>query len=446
MKKRSERAWNRVAYSNWRDFQKELKRRNAPRKPLRIKVAIGLVLVLAGFFGIHYLFREVRVSSTAPGLQATNSPGVKQKQFDKTELRSLLKKKEFNDLTTKSINLRVGKEKLHVETSLDVGLQKYLLDRLDRRDSRAIGIVVMDPETGRVLAMAGFDRAAPSANPCLRSDFPSASVFKIVTAAAAVEHCGLRSGSPMNFCGGRYTLYKRQLRNRRSRYSTTVSLKQAFAQSIDPIFGKLGERRLGGPLLLESAAAFGFNEPISFDLPVQPSRFHIDEQPYHLAELASGFNRETTISPLHGAVMVSAVLNEGRMVAPSIVDRIVGAKGRVLYRLNPTWVQQAMSAKAAAVLNQMMQATINSGTCRQFFRHRRRDKVLSRLVIGGKTGTIGNRSHDALYDWFVGFAKARHGGRQMVVAVMVEHGKYLGIHSTQYARMAIRYYFSKKSI
>lgn len=379
----------------------------------------------------------------SPGPTAPSETGTR--QLSKAEIQSLLNKKDFNDLTTKNVDLDIGQDELHVETSLDVGLQKYLLDKLDRKNSRAIGIVMMDPDTGRVLAMVGYDRAAPAVNPCLRSSFPSASVFKIVTTAAAVEHCGLKAGSPVHFCGDRYTLYKSQLRNRKSRYSTTVSLKQAFAQSINPVFGKIGERRLGAALLLESAKAFGFNEPISFDLPIQQSHFRIDDRPYHLAELACGFNRKTTISPLHGAVMVSAVLDDGRMVAPSIVDRIIGNRDQTLYRLHPTWMQQAMSTRAAAVLYKMMQATIASGTSHRFFRDAHRDKILSRLVIGGKTGTIDNDSHNAHYDWFVGFAGARHGRRQVVIAVMVEHGEYLGIRSSQYARMAMRYYFSDRS-
>ena len=89
--------------------------------------------------------------------------------------------------------------------------------------------------------------------------------------------------------------------------------------------------------------AFGFNRSLNFDLPLEPSRFQINDEPYHWAELASGFNRDTTISPLHGAVMVSAVLNDGRMVTPAIVDRILDDGGEELYRWQPSWEQQAIS-------------------------------------------------------------------------------------------------------
>jgi cell division protein FtsI/penicillin-binding protein 2 len=293
--------------------------------------------------------------------------------------------------------------------------------------------------------MAGFDKFDPSANPCLGSHFPAASIFKIVTAASAVDQCGYTADSPVHFNGYKHTLYKRQLTDAINRYTTTVSFRDAFAESVNPVFGKIGELRLRKPLLEKWADAFGFNEPLDFDLSLPPSQFHVNDEPYHWAEVASGFNRDTTISPLHGAVMASAVLNGGAMVAPSIVDRIVDERGEVLYRWQAGREQQAMSAKAATALSQMMETTVTSGTGRKAFRKYRQDKILSRLQIGGKTGSIDSRSHDVRYDWFVGFARERQGDGAVVVAVMVGHEKYIGIRATQYARMAMTYYFGNPS-
>jgi peptidoglycan glycosyltransferase len=66
--------------------------------------------------------------------------------------------------------------------------------------------------------------------------------------------------------------------------------------------------------------------------------------------------------------------------------------------------------------------------------------VLSRLRLGGKTGSIYNRAHDARFDWFVGFA-AEKKGEKMVVSAMVAHEEYIGTRAGQYARMAIEHYF-----
>ena len=404
---------------------------------------MAAVLALTGLCVLYPLLHSTPAPSAIVSPRPSDPFGPGAGQLSKEQVRRLLDKEGVNNPTVGEADLRVGGQVLHVETSLDAGLQNYLLERMDRKNSRDIGIVVMEADTGRVLAMAGFDRTDASVNPCLSSTFPSASVFKIVTAASAVDHCGLRADSPMRFNGARYTLYKRQLKAP-NRYATTVTFAQAFAQSVDPVFGEIGELRLGGSLLEKSAADFGFNEPLGFDLPLAPSHFQINDEPYHWAELASGFNRETTISPLHGAMMATAVLNDGRMVAPSLVDRIVGGNGQVLYLRQPPRERQAMSPKASAVLSRLMQTTVESGTCRRFFRGYRRDRVLSRLEIGGKTGTIDNRTHDTRYDWFVGFARERRGGRQVVVAALVAHGKYIGTRASQYARMAMRYYFSNR--
>ena len=105
----------------------------------------------------------------------------------------------------------------------------------------------------------------------------------------------------MQFNGYKHTLYKSQLKERTNRYTNTISLKNAFAQSVNPVFGKIGKLRLGGTQLEKFADAFGFNTTINFELPLAPSHFKAEDIPYNWAELASGFNNDTTISPFHGA-------------------------------------------------------------------------------------------------------------------------------------------------
>jgi cell division protein FtsI/penicillin-binding protein 2 len=89
-----------------------------------------------------------------------------------------------------------------------------------------------------------------------------------------------------------------------------------------------------------------------------------------------------------------------------------------------------------------MEATIRYGTSSKAFRGYRKDPVLSKLNIGGKTGSIFDKSHELRYDWFVGFADVKNGGRQMAVAIVVAHEKYIGIRASKYARMAMKKYFT----
>jgi cell division protein FtsI/penicillin-binding protein 2 len=411
--------------------------RRCPARPAA--VALLVLGAMAGAYG--FIRAEVRLPQALATVTAKLAPAAK--VISKEEVRPLLDEKAFTNLTEKFIALPDEGHVLQVETTLDVDLQNYLLDKIDREHARYVGIVVMEAGTGRVLAMAGFDKTDPAGNPCLRSHFPAASIFKIVSAASAVDQYGLSADSPMHFNGSQHTLYKRQLTDVINRHTTTISFQDAFAKSINPVFGKLGGLQLKKPLLEKSAEAFGFNEPLEFELPVPPSRFRISDEPYNWAEVASGFNLDTTISPLHGAVMASAVVNAGRLVMPSIIDRIVDDQGQVLYRRQTApATHQAMSPRAATALNQMMETTLISGTGRKAFRNIRKDKVLSRLAVGGKTGSIGSQSNDVHFDWFVGFARERQGQGQVVVAVMVAHEEYLGTRASDYARMAITRYFT----
>ena len=362
--------------------------------------------------------------------------------LNREQVRQLLDVRMFANLTEKNLILPVADGVLQVETSLDPDLQNFLLSGLDRKNSRHVGIVAMDPVSGRVLALAGFDRTDAACNPCLQSGFPAASIFKIVTAATAVDLLGYSADSPMHFNGGKHTLYKGQLTERVDRNTTTVPFAEAFADSINPVFGKLGELRLGRPLLERAAATFGFNQPLDFDVSLPPSRFQVSGDPYHWAEIASGFNRQTTISPLHGAAVVAAILNEGRMPSQTVVERIADEEGEVIYQAGLVPGRQIMTPRAAGELARMMEATIITGTARKAFRGHETDAVLANLSLGGKTGSISNTTRDVRYDWFVGYAKERQGERQLVVSVMVGHEDFIGTRAGEYARRAISHYFS----
>ena len=147
------------------------------------------------------------------------------------------------------------------------------------------------------------------------------------------------------------------------------------------------------------------------------------------------------MTPLHGAMMASAIINQGLLLEPTIVDRIVNEKGRIIYKGKLTPMNRVMDPNASQTLNLLMENTIKSGTGRKAFRRYRRDKILSKLNIGGKTGSIDNRIHDARYDWFVGFAEEKNGEKKIAVSVIVAHEKYIGLRATYYARIAMKKYF-----
>lgn len=420
--------------SSWRDYQNRLKR---PQRTYKRR----WVLVIPVLMAVLYTLWAGLGASAVPDPAHKKTVTSQNELISKKDLQLLLANLNPKQLLSEQVQLPISDQHLQIDTSLNLDLQNHLLSKMDRQNSSLIGIAVMEAGSGRLLAMAGFNKDNPDENPCLDSTFPAASIFKIVTAAAAVDHCGYKAGTLMRFNGYKHTLYKNQLKEQVNRHTNVVSFKNSFAQSINPVFGKLGVHKLGKTVLEEYAVAFGFNQPIGFELPLDASHLTIAPIVYHWAEIASGFNRDTTISPIHGAMMASAVLNNGRMVTPTMVDRITDKNGDLLYEKKPGHIRRAMTSRAARVMADLMETTVRNGTARKSFRNTKRHKVLSKLQIGGKTGSIYNRTHDARYDWFVGYAKEKQGLGQLAIAVLVAHEEYIGTRATTYARMAITHYF-----
>ena len=124
-----------------------------------------------------------------------------------------------------------------------------------------------------------------------------------------------------------------------------------------------------------------------------------------------------------------------------VIDRIVDADDRVYYQGRTVPIQQVTSPATSREVIKLMQATVRSGTARKPFKGYRRDKVLSRLRIGGKTGSINSRSDGTRFDWFVGFAEEKNGAGKIAVSIVVAHEKFIGRRAGEYARMAITRYF-----
>jgi cell division protein FtsI/penicillin-binding protein 2 len=438
--------------SSWRAYQAKLQRarRSDDRKRFirrnlkfllpAILGCLALYAFISGAFGSLFYNAErgqPTVKVAAPRAQQP-APHF---SYPKGEIHRFINSRHFADLQDNFFEIQKDGQRLRVKTSIDPLLQNYLTQKLDRKNSSHIGIVAMDPKDGRILTLVGYDKLNPANNPCLDSSFPAASIFKIVTAAAALEKGNLRLDSRLQYNGRKYTLYKSQLKEKRNKYTNTITLKEAFAKSINPVFGKLGANYLGKTQLEAYAEAFGFNREINFEVSLAPSRTVITDEPYQWAEIASGFNRQTKMSPIHGALISATVFNQGKLIEPTIIERISDEKGAEVYESQPAIVTQAFAPHTSEAMRELMKTTVRSGTVRSTFRKYRRDKIISKLEIGGKTGTINNKTDDIKYEWFVGYACDRDGDTKIILSVLVAHQKYIGIRAPQYAVMAFRKYF-----
>jgi cell division protein FtsI/penicillin-binding protein 2 len=438
---------------SWRAYQAKLKKAEkiaAVNKRLLSHLKFTPLILIAIVLIYSLTFVSIGFDSVDKQDTQHNKAGTADRQpetsvlFSKDHIHRFLDSSHLSNLEANSFQTSYDGKQLLVRTSIDISLQNYLTKKLDRKNSSKIGIVIMNPADGRVLAMVGFDKLDLQKNPCVDYTYPAASIFKIITAAAAIEKVNLKADSMLHFNGRKHTLYKSQLTEKETKYTNYISFKEAFAKSVNPVFGKLGALYLRKEALKSYAMAFGFNRIINFEMFLMPSLTVFSDEPYQLAELASGFNKKTKITPVHGVLIASTIVNRGKLIEPTIVDQILDGKGKALYRGQSAILGHAFDVETSGTLNELMKTTIKSGTVRREFRKYRKDKVISRLEIGGKTGSINNRTNDVKYDWFVGYAEEKDGDGKIAVSVLVAHEKYIGIRAAHYAMMAFKKYFKSQ--
>ncbi len=403
---------------------------------------ISIALILMAVVAMVILVRQTD-DTPQPNFSGIKKriTGLIDPKLNPDELKTLLAEQQSVDLCASETVLASDQGPLHITTTIDADLQKQLTDQLMLRTSAYIGIVVMDAFNGKILALVSHDRANPHANTCLNNQFPAASIFKIVTAAAAMEDARLTPSSVLTFTGGKHTLYKAQITERVNRYTTSTTLQDAFADSINPVFGKLGAFTLQQETLQDFAHRFGFEQPVNIPIPMVPGAFIITDQPYQWAELASGFNKTTTLSPLQGAMIAAATVNQGKWVTPRLIQTVSDKKGKSRYQLRPQKTKPIVTPQTANYLSTLMQATILRGTGRKAFRGWQDDPVLSELKIGGKTGSYNTNPR---YDWFVGFGMDGAKNSAVAVSVLVAHQDLIGTRAGEYARKALKYYFKNR--
>lgn len=326
--------------------------------------------------------------------------------------------------------------------TIDEGLQKEA-DRLLKSYKPDYGAIFMiDAMTGEVLAMSSFQRDNPSApNLNLQATFPAASVFKVVTATAAVDKAGVNPEHKIRYNGGAYTLYKKNvLSDKVTRWTNVISLKDAFARSINTAFGRLSIENLHPEDLNEYANRFMFNQEIPADFPVDMGVAYVPPgKGFELAEVASGYNKTNRMSPVQGAMIAAAVANGGQVVVPYLFNSIEDEKGSALYQGSTLTNGTIMSKESAAKVRQLMEQTVVAGTSRRSFRPIVRDRKFREIEMGGKTGHLTGDNPRGRVDWFVGYALDDE--RKIAVAAITVNKKFWTVKSAHLGQSMFRKYF-----
>ncbi|WP_335977175.1 penicillin-binding transpeptidase domain-containing protein [Streptomyces sp. CA2R106] len=323
-----------------------------------------------------------------------------------------------------------------VHTTIEPAAQQAAYDGLAGRRG---AVAALDPATGRILALVSSpsydpgllsgagasvtaawkrlnaDPQQPMLDRAIRQTYPPGSTFKVVTAAAALaagEVTDLRaptnSPDPYRLPGTDVALTNEGAGCR------DASVYDAFRYSCNTVFAKLGAD-LGAADVVAQAELFGFNDS-RLRIPPSVAKSNVDTvmSPDQVA-LSSIGQYDTTATPLQMAMVAAAVGNGGRLMAPYLVDRVTNHAGSTVSQARPHLLHQAVDARTAAALQELMEGVVTEGTGTS--------AALPGAVVGGKTGTAqhGLANTGTPYAWFLSYAKPPGGTRAAVaVAVVVE--------------------------
>lgn len=292
--------------------------------------------------------------------------------------------------------------------------------------------VLLEPSTGRVIAMAEHAESDPSLRGgVLRARPLAASIFKIVTAAALLER-GVDPQEPVCYHGGKHRLSPRLLEDDPRRDRRCLTLEQAFGFSANVVFAKLADRNLAAGELRAEAERFFFNASIPFEGAIEPSPADVPDDRFGMANAAAGFG-DVRMSPLHAALLASVIANGGVLAPPRLVEAVEGEQGPALQEPS-----RIVDEEVAARLADMMRATVTEGTGRRVFR--RPPASLRGVAVAGKTGSLFDRKPLRDWSWFVGYAPADN--PQVVVATVIMNGPRWRVRAPWVAREALAAWFA----
>ena len=300
--------------------------------------------------------------------------------------------------------------------------------------------VAIEPKTGRVLATVSHSSLQPGWDKSAYYNlYPMASLFKIVTATAALEEKKVSPETTFAFNGRLASQSPRQWHVRNGQRSQQMSLSTAMGKSVNPVFGRLAGEVVGRDPLLLYAQRYGFNQNIFPGSPVVPSTAPAPGTFDQLMLMGAGLNHEVKVSPFHAAAIMATVANGGVMMAPSLAREILDEKGAALFSQKPQPLRTVFTPETAASLARMLSTTVVSGTSRKAFHDRRGRPMLASLSVAAKTGSIDGKDPAGHYSWFAAYAPMDD--PQIAIAALVINQNTWRIKATYVGEQALEAFF-----
>ena len=316
----------------------------------------------------------------------------------------------------------------NVVSTLSVKLQTAAYNALGDRKG---AVVVMEPSTGKILAMVSRPDFDPNyleenweyliadeensslLNRAAQGQYPPGSVFKIITALDYLHKHKTVDGFSYN-CQGEITKQEHTITD----YDRTVhgeeDLRSAFAYSCNSAFAEIGVQ-LGGKSLRETGESLLFNKKLPLTMDYKPSVLSVDgKSGVPLMMQTSIGQGNTLVSPVHMALIACTIANQGVLMKPYLIDRVENYSGARVKKYMPGIYRELLSSSDASTLAELMEGVVSYGTAASL--------GANGYTVAGKTGSAeyGEGEIKDSHSWFVGYSNVED--PDIVVSVIIEGG------------------------
>ena len=312
-----------------------------------------------------------------------------------------------------------------VVSTLNADLQTTAYNSLGDRKG---AVVALEPSTGKILAMVSkpdFDPNTISTdwdtlvsdetnssllNRATMGQYPPGSTFKIVTALDYFRSRGSFNGFSFD-CQGSITKEGHTIQCYNGEVHGTEDFYTAFANSCNCAFAEIGTE-LGGASLLKTSEDLLFNQKLPLTS-YRKSSFTLNgSSGIPLIMQTSIGQGNTLVSPMHMALITSAIANDGVLMKPYLIDKVTNAGGDTVSTTEPTDYKRLMTSNEAALLGKLMEGVVQNGTATALNGRG--------YTVAGKTGSAEYDENGSSHSWFIGYSNIDK--PDLVVAIIVEGG------------------------
>ncbi len=388
---------------------------------------IAIVLALAPLCVLALRQTESAGSRVTSWIKQVTGTGLKSAEVARTKdsanrFTTASDMLETADINNASVSARTPEGLQYVYT-IQGDLQQRVHDYLVKYNVPYGVFVAIEPASGRILGMTAYSSVDPGwARRSAYELYPMASLFKIITASAALESNKITPESVVEFRGKNYSENPRYWDVSPRGSNSRMNVTYAMGKSVNPVYGRVASDIAGKSSVMESVSRFGFNQKLLPDTPAKPSQAGAPADDHKLMLMGAGLDHDVKISPLHAAVIMSAIANGGKMMAPGLTSAIIDAKGIEKDIFVPRELRQLVTPETSTSLTQMLSSTVLTGTSRKAF-HDRRGRPLINVSIAAKTGSIDGTDPKGHYSWFAAFAPIQN-PRIALVALVINPDKW----------------------